>query len=99
MALVLGVLGDSEVVVELDAHLAGSLQDVVIEVVDLSVCVDNVVNTLEVEGVQERLIEGDPDGHTVGKVGQKNLSIVDKGIDKSFVLITGIVVSDVRVSR
>lgn len=97
VAGVLGVLGNTEVVVELDTDPASSLQNIVIEVVYLSVSVNHIVAALEVVRVEQRLVESDPNRNTVSKVSEEDLSIVDKRIHEGCILVAGVVVTNIRV--
>ena len=84
------MLGNSKVVIKLNAHFTRSLDLVVVEVIQLSVGFNHVVNRLAIVGVEERLVEsGDVRlcvrienwrWDAVCIVGQNNLAAVDEGI-------------------
>jgi hypothetical protein len=93
------VLRDSEIIIELDSDSALSFQLVVIELVDLGMCVDNIVNALEVESVEQWFIESDPDWNSVGEMREKNFAVIDEGINEGLILIAGIVISDIGMFR
>lgn len=93
------ILRDAEIIVEFDSDSTLSFQLVVVELVDLSMCVNNVINSLEVESVEQWFIESYPDWNSVGEMCEKNLAVIDEGIDKSLVLISGIVIPNVGMSR
>lgn len=99
MADISRVLWDSEIVIELDSDSALSFQLVVIELIDLGMCMDNIVNSLEVESVEQWLIESHPDWNTVGEMCKKNFAVIDEGINEGLVLIAGIVIPDIGMFR
>lgn len=99
MARISRVLRDSKIIIELDSDSALPFQLVVIELVDLGMCVDNIVNSLEVESIEQWLIESHPDWNSVGEMREKNFAVIDEGINEGLVLITGIVIPDIGMFR
>lgn len=65
MAGVFRVFRHSEVVVELDTYSAFGLQLLVVEAINLGMCLDNVVNAFEIECIKKRLIKSDPNRNTI----------------------------------
>lgn len=76
MTRVSWILGNSKVVIELDAHFSRAIELLMVKPIDLSVGMYHVVDALEVERVQQRLIEGNPDGHSISKMSQEDLPII-----------------------
>ena len=76
MTRVSWILGNSKIVIELDSHFSRAFELLVVKPVDLSVGMYHVVDSLEVERVQQRLVEGDPDWHSIGKMSQEDLPII-----------------------
>lgn len=78
MADIFRILGNTEIIVELDPDLPCPLQLLVIEPVDPRMGMDQIIHAMKMEGVQEWLIECDPNGHAIGKISQQDLSVVHK---------------------
>lgn len=76
MAGILWILGHAEVVIELQTHFTSPFKFIVVKMKDLGVSVNDIVNTLEVERIEEWLVKGYPDWDSIRKMGEKDLAII-----------------------
>ena len=94
IGLAFWVARDAEVVVEFQRNLASALQLFLVEVVDLSVRLDDVVDRFAVVGVQQRLIVCIPYWYAISIVSHHDLRIVHECIRECLVLVTTIDVAN-----
>lgn len=73
MGGVLWVFRHSEVVVKLDTDSSFGLQLFVVEAIDLSVRLDNMINALKVESIEKGFIESYPNRNTICVMREQDL--------------------------
>ena len=87
---VCGLEGDRGAVGHFHGDLAGAVELVVVEVVELCVRLENVVHSDAVASGALRLVDGNPDGHAVGVVCHHDIAVVHECINKTWCIIAAV---------